>query len=84
MVENEVSVVDMRVLVEVIDSAGVEHRAAALDAVDDVSLAEQELGQVRAILAGHAGDEGCLHEGSEGLMKNWPILRTGLSNKVNG
>ncbi len=82
--EDEIPVIDMRVLVEMVDPAGVEHRAAALDAVDDISFPKEEIGQVRAILAGHTGNEGCLHEGREGLMKNWPILRTGLRSKVNG
>jgi len=40
-----------------VDAVGVEERGAALDAVDLVALLEQELGEVRAVLAGDAGDE---------------------------
>ena len=35
-------------------------RGAALDAVDFVALAEQELGEVGAVLAGDAGDQSSL------------------------
>jgi hypothetical protein len=45
------------VAVEVIDALGVEARRAALDAVDDVAFAGQQVGQVGAVLTGHAGDE---------------------------
>ena len=48
----------VRVLVEVVDAVGVEEGRAALDAVDDVALVQQELGEVGAVLAGDAGDEG--------------------------
>ena len=40
---------------------GVEARRAADDAVDLVALLEQQLGQVRAVLAGDAGDQRALH-----------------------
>ena len=48
------------VVVEVVDPVGVEARGAADDAVDLVALLEQELGQVGAVLAGDAGDQGAL------------------------
>ena len=47
----------MRVVIEMIDAAGVERRRAALDAVDDIALAEQKLGKIGAVLAGDAGDQ---------------------------
>ncbi len=47
----------VRVVVEVVDAVGVEQAGAALDAVHDVALVEQELGQVGAVLPGDAGDE---------------------------
>ena len=55
--QDEVAVVDVRILVQVVDAVGVEQRRAALDAVHLVALLEQELGQVGAILAGHARDQ---------------------------
>ena len=57
VVEHEAAVADVRILVEMIDPVGVEQRRPALDAVDDVPLVEQELGEVGAVLAGDAGDE---------------------------
>ena len=48
----------VRILVQVVDAVGVEQRGAALDAVDFVALAQQEFGEVGAVLAGDAGDEG--------------------------
>jgi hypothetical protein len=44
----------------VVDARGVEEGAAAFDAVDLVSLGEQELGEVGAVLSGDSGDEGFL------------------------
>ncbi len=43
--------------------ARVEERRAALDAVHLVALGEQQLGKVRAVLPGDAGDERLLHGG---------------------
>jgi hypothetical protein len=45
------------VAVEVLDPLGVEGAGAADDAVDEVALGEEELGEVGAVLAGDAGDE---------------------------
>ena len=49
----------VRVVVEVVDAAGVEGAGAADDAVDVVALRQEELGEVGAILPGDAGDERC-------------------------
>ena len=57
VVEDEVAVLHMRVLVEMVDAVGVEEGGAALDAVDNVALLQQELGQIGAVLAGNAGNE---------------------------
>src|SRR6185437_1502553 len=48
---------NMRVLINVIDAGRVERRGAALYAMDDISLGEQEFGEIGAILAGDSGDE---------------------------
>jgi hypothetical protein len=47
----------VRVLVEVVDAVRVERRRAADDPVDLVALREQQLGEVRAVLARDAGEE---------------------------
>ena len=57
VVQEELDALLVRILVQVVDAGGVEHRGAALDAVDHVALVEQELGQVGAVLPGDAGDE---------------------------
>ena len=49
----------MRVLVKVIDPGGVEAARAPFDAVHLVALLQQQLGQVAAVLAGDAGNQGC-------------------------
>jgi hypothetical protein len=59
-VQNEAAVASLGVLVEMVDAVGVEKRSATLDAMDDVALLEEELGEVRAILSGDARDEGYL------------------------
>jgi len=60
MMEHQPAVLDMRFFVEVIDPVGVEERRPALDAVDPVPLRQQEFGEIGAVLAGDAGDEGGL------------------------
>ncbi|EXI76370.1 MAG: hypothetical protein AW07_00315 [Candidatus Accumulibacter sp. SK-11] len=68
VVEDEAAILLVRVLVQVVDTVGVEQRAAPLDAVDLVALGQQHFGQIGAILAGNAGDQGNLslrgHAGS--------------------
>src|SRR3984885_2103346 len=50
----------VQVVIEMVDSVGVEGGSPALDTVDRVSLAEQQLGKECAILAGRAGNQGNL------------------------
>jgi hypothetical protein len=45
------------VAVEVIDALGVQQRGTALDAVHDIALRQQEIGEVGAILTGDPGNE---------------------------
>ena len=47
----------MWIQIEVIDARGVEGRRAPDQAVDDVALVEQLLGQIGAVLAGDTRDE---------------------------
>ncbi len=60
VVQEEARLVLVRVDVEMVDAGGVERRRAPLDAVHDVALGEQELGEIGAVLAGDAGDQGNL------------------------
>ena len=57
VVQEQPAVFFVRILIDVSIRCGVERRRAADDAVDLVSLLEQQLGQIRAVLAGDAGDE---------------------------
>ena len=50
----------MRVLVEVIDPVGIEGRRPPDQCMDLVSLFQQELCQIRAVLPSNPGDESCL------------------------
>ena len=51
VVQEEFDVLDMRIDVEMIDALGIERRRAALDAVHDIALCEQQLGEIGAVLA---------------------------------
>ena len=62
--EDEFGAWVMGIFVEVVDAGGVEERGAALDAVDFVAFAEEELGEVSAVLAGDSCDEGFLQRGA--------------------
>jgi hypothetical protein len=57
-VVQEEALAGLRLLVEAVDAGGVQDRGAALDAVHDVALVEEELGEVGAILREGAGREG--------------------------
>ena len=63
----------VRVDVDVVETAGVERGGAADDAVDLVPLREQELDQVRPVLAGDAGDQ-CLGHAGVPLRAMWAAL----------
>jgi hypothetical protein len=52
----------MGVLVQVVNPRRVKAGRPPLDAMDFVAFLEQEFGQVGAILAGYAGDQGCFHK----------------------
>ena len=69
MVEDQAAVGFVRVLVEVIDTVG-EQAGTALDAVHLVAFVQEEFGQVGAVLAGDAGDEGFIHVRLRGAGDN--------------
>src|SRR5260370_24681927 len=53
----------VRILVEMIDAPGVDRRRPADESVHLIALFQQELSQVRAILAGDPGDQGACSGG---------------------
>lgn len=57
MVEKESQVAFVRIPVQMIYTVGIEERRPALDAMDYITLAEEQLGKLRAILPGDACDE---------------------------
>jgi hypothetical protein len=61
IVQEEILVLDVGILVDVVDAFGVEQRSPALDAVDFVTLREQQFGQVGTILSRHTRDQRCFH-----------------------
>ena len=58
VVQKECFAVYRRVIEQMIDAAGVERTAAPDNAVHGVAFGQQQFGQIGAILAGDAGDEG--------------------------
>jgi len=61
VMEKETDVGEMWVLIEVVDATAVQTARAADEAADLVAFGKKEFGQVRAVLAGDAGDEGFFH-----------------------
>ncbi|MCY1276833.1 hypothetical protein D9M70_255030 [compost metagenome] len=59
--QDEVLIVDVRVLVDMVNTLGIEGGGAALDAVDFVALFQQKFCEVGAVLACDAGDKGFFH-----------------------
>jgi hypothetical protein len=47
----------VRVLINVVDAAGVKARTAANDAVDRVAFGEKEFAEIGAVLASNSGDK---------------------------
>jgi len=54
---DEVAVVQRELVADVVDAPGVERAGAADEAVDLVSLLEEQLREVAAVLAGDSGDQ---------------------------
>jgi hypothetical protein len=48
----------MRILIEILDTAGVEGRRSAFDSMNDVTLGKQQLTEICAVLTGYASDQG--------------------------
>jgi hypothetical protein len=56
-VQEEVALGLMRILVEVVDTLGIERRGAAFQTMDFVTFGKQEFRQVGTILSGNSGDQ---------------------------
>ena len=61
VVDLKIRIRDMRILVDVVDARRVERRRAPLYAMNDIPLAQQELGKICAILSGDSGNECYFH-----------------------
>ena len=57
MMQNKTTALLVRILIQMIDTIGIEQRRASFDTVNFVAFFEQELSQIRAVLSGDAGDE---------------------------
>ncbi len=64
--KKELLAADLRVIVEMVDPAGIERAASADYPMDFVTFFKQKFSEIRSVLAGDAGDEGFFHvSGSE-------------------
>ena len=85
VVQKEARPALMRVDVDVVDAPGIEGRRAALDAVHDVALIEEEARKKRAILTGDAGDQRDFVASIEALrheLRGWRMISTSRSRHV--
>lgn len=57
VMQNQLAIILVRVLIEMIDTLGVEERRPAFDTVHRIAFPDEEVGEVSTILAGNAGDE---------------------------
>ncbi len=74
--KDEPRILRVGILADVLYPLGVEHRGPAPDAVDLVTLRQEEFGKVRAVLASDACDEGLFH-------KNFiPFCKTGINSML--
>jgi hypothetical protein len=62
VMQEQARAIHMRILVDVVDAAGVEAGGAADDAMNLIAFFQQQFGQIGTVLAGDAGDECFFHE----------------------
>ena len=82
VVQEEPHPIDMRILVKVVDPAGVEGGGPADDAVDLIALGEQELRQIGAVLARDAGNERFLHKNWRPVSAKRPVVARRADQRV--
>jgi hypothetical protein len=61
----------MGILIEVVDSVGIEQRRPALDAVHEVTLIEEQFGEVGTVLPGDSCDECGFHDVGDDFSSNY-------------
>ena len=57
VVQKEMDVLRMKIAVQVLDPSAVERRRAPPQAVNDVTLLQEKLGEIRAVLPSHTRDK---------------------------
>ncbi|MNZ88428.1 hypothetical protein D3C78_1073200 [compost metagenome] len=57
IMQDQIAIFCVWILIEVVDTVGVEGGRTTLDAVNDVALFQQKLREVGAVLSGHASNE---------------------------
>jgi hypothetical protein len=57
-VQDEASVIDVRILIKVIDTISIQERAAALYAVNCVTFIKKQLSQISTVLASNSRNQG--------------------------
>jgi hypothetical protein len=57
VVQDEAPISLVRVLIQMIDAVGIEQGTAPLDTMHFITFGKEEVGEVRAILTRHAGDQ---------------------------
>jgi hypothetical protein len=60
-VEPDFLTIAVRVVIDVVDAAGVEGTGTADDAMDFVALGKQQFSEIRTVLSGDASDESFFH-----------------------
>ena len=56
-VSNKIAIIDVRILIEVINTVGIEQWGAAFNAMYNVVFLQQKLCQIGSILPGNSGDQ---------------------------
>jgi hypothetical protein len=56
IMQDEISVINMRILIQVIYALGIEQGAAAFDAMDFISFAQEQFREIRSVLSGDTCD----------------------------
>ncbi len=68
VMQDEVLVLNVRVLVQVVDAVGIEERGSALDAVYPILFTRQKLCKIKTALVSDACNQGAFHIGNPALF----------------
>jgi hypothetical protein len=85
VVQNEVAILFVWILIQMVNTIGIEQRSAALDTVNIVTLVQEKLGEISAILAGDTGNQStfCHIETPVGCRELY-LLRPGQTMSEQG